>query len=42
MGPCPLGPKEIHGLLVHPGKAYVYATDGSSEYWLTFESAQEK
>ena len=26
MGPCPLGPKEIHGLLVHPGKAYTLLT----------------
>ena len=23
MGPCPLGPKEIDGLLVPPGKAYM-------------------
>ena len=27
MGPCPLGPKEIDGLLVPPGKAYTLLTD---------------
>ena len=27
MGPRPLGPKEIDGLLVLPGKAYVLLTD---------------
>ena len=26
-GPRPLGPKEIDGLLVHPGKAYTLLTD---------------
>ena len=27
MGPRPLGPKEIYGLLVLPGKAYTRLTD---------------
>ena len=27
MGPRPLGPKEIDGLLVPPGKAYTLLTD---------------
>ena len=27
MGPCPLGPKEIDGLLVPPGKAHTLLTD---------------
>ena len=26
-GPCPLGPKEIDGVLVPPGKAYMLLTD---------------
>ena len=35
MGPRPLGPEEIVGLLVPPGKACVYATDRPPDYWLT-------
>ena len=27
IGPCPLGPKEINGLLVHPSKAPTLLTD---------------
>ena len=44
-GPRPLGPKEIDGLLVSPGKAYTLLSD----YWLLnilgppmYEPAQEK
>ena len=27
MGPCPVGPKEIDGLLVSPGKTYTLLND---------------
>ena len=34
MGPRPLGPKEIDGLLVPPGKAYfLYDAEWLSDYW---------
>ena len=41
-GPRPLGPEEIDGLLVPPGKAFTLLT--ASNYWLTAqdEPAQEK
>ena len=42
MGPCPLGPKEIDGLLVPPGKAYSLLTDHLiTGKPLRFEPAQE-
>ena len=34
MGPCPLGPKEIDGLLLPPGKAYTLLTDSGKAYTL--------
>ena len=32
-GPCPLGPKEIDGVLVHPDKAYMLKSEPAQEKW---------